>query len=306
MATQPVKPYLTLPANHHLIGVSFHHGEAPQPLNDKQYLGGFSAASDISIKARLKVEGRDKLLEILNLAGAKVSLSLSINCPSTRYRATTRCELGDAKLQSLDILVPRGLASQQINVTTKLLLDKPSPRPEKLAARLPGSVLWEDSIRLQLEGTGSTFPTQEHEFRTEEGGELAAWRFDFSGANLRGRASRLRLLINQRNKSGLKQVIDNSGKAGTAEAQRLFKYAVACSLLDFCASRHEEFESANYTFTDKGSLGHHLVTFLSTHIRNGNVALPIQGYLRKYRDDADFREKIRGILQSNIQDETLE
>ncbi len=305
MANLPIKPYLTLPGNHHLIGVDFHHGTAEQPLSNRQFLEGFSVASQVEIDARVKLGGKNMLTEALQLEGATLGLSLSLHCPSTRFRITSECELGEARQQSLKVVAPPGMISKEITLSLKLTLEKSSPRPTKLCAKNIGSVLWEDSIRIQLEGTGATFPTQEHEFRPDEGGEYAGWRFDFSNASLRGRASRLRLLVNKRNKNFLKGVLENPAKAGNSEALRLFRYAVACALVDFCAANHEEFEQAGHSFKDEGSLGHHLVNFLKTHIRHGNVALPIGSYLKTYHTDIEYREKIRAILQSNIQDESL-
>jgi hypothetical protein len=306
MSNRAIKPYIILPAHHHLIGVDFHHGESEKPLSNRQFLEGFSPASEVTITARIKIENKHKLSEALHVEGDDLGLSLSLNCPATRFRITSEYVLGDSKIQSLKLIVQPGSISQQSTLTAKLLLYKAPSRRVKLGAHKVGSVLWEDSIRVQLEGTGSTFPTQEHEFSSDEGGENAGWRFDFSGANLRGRASRLRLLINQRNKKFLKGVLDSPEKGGNPEAARMFRYSVACALIDFCAANHEEFEQADYSFTDKGSLGYHLVNFLQAHIRNGNVPRPIVTYLKVYHNDFEYREKIRAVLQSNIQDDTVD
>jgi len=305
MTTQPVKPYLTLPTQSNFIGVDFHRNDLEEPLRNRQYLDGFTAATEIVIKARFKVENRLRLQEFLKVEEASLALVVSANCPATRYRINAEEQLGDAKIQVVPVTIPNGLTSQQLILTAKLVVKKPPVQLSPLGASKVGSVLWDNTIRLQLEGSGSTFPTQEHEFRPDEGGALASWRFDFSGANLRGRASRVRLLINQQNKKFLKGILDNPNHGTNLETIRMFKYAVACSLMDYCSSNHEEFKRAQYSFSDKGSLGFHLINFLKTHIRNGNVPLPISSYLERYYTEVEYREKIRGILQSNISDDIL-
>jgi hypothetical protein len=106
MANLPIKPYLTLPGNHHLIGVDFHHGTAEQPLSNRQFLDGFSVASQVEIDARVKLGGKNMLMESLQLEGATLGLSLSLHCPSTRFRITSECELGEARQQSLKVVAP--------------------------------------------------------------------------------------------------------------------------------------------------------------------------------------------------------
>jgi hypothetical protein len=61
---------------------------------------------------------------------------------------------------TLSAEIPGQMLSDDIEISTQLVLASAGNSKDTLAARFAGSVLWEDSVRVTLAGTGSRFPVE--------------------------------------------------------------------------------------------------------------------------------------------------
>lgn len=87
----------------------------------------------------------------------------------------------------------------EVEVGTQLVLARESTAPPP-APRIPGSVLWEETVQVALEGTSSRFPVEVADFdRASWLPSGAAWRLSWNGQDLEEPLLRgLQLIINSR------------------------------------------------------------------------------------------------------------
>lgn len=86
-----------------------------------------------------------------------------------------------------------------LEIDVLVILIRPGSSPDDLAAEHPGSLLWEDSRRIRLEGEGSRFPVSHVSFRDAglAGGLTGAWALHFETRELQDSGvGNMRLYLN--------------------------------------------------------------------------------------------------------------
>jgi hypothetical protein len=72
----------------------------------------------------------------------------------------------DAREFTLSADVPGRLVAADVQISTQIVLGRKPENADLLAAKYPGSVLWEDSADVALEGRASRFPMEVVDFST--------------------------------------------------------------------------------------------------------------------------------------------
>lgn len=116
---------------------------------------------------------------------------------SSSWRAPNRTRLGDVgevielgDRQGLlrvvvSVCVLGSCAGGRVDLRTRLVLRSPGHDPSPVAPARPGSILWHDVHRLQLEGGAARFPMAVVDFRTIANiPDTAAWYLDWNAEEL--------------------------------------------------------------------------------------------------------------------------
>ncbi|RSZ65430.1 hypothetical protein EAH68_01320 [Corynebacterium hylobatis] len=114
-----------------------------------------------------------------------------------------------------------------------ILLENPGATPDDLGPTMTGSRLWENSIRVQLEGAGSQFPTSAFDF--EKAGYSpthAMWRIDIDSALESHISSAVRLKLNSGHPRVAEYLLDPNGKT-QAEFQQFLRADTVVQMLTF-------------------------------------------------------------------------
>ncbi len=127
---------------------------------------------------------------------------------------------------------------------TALILAAPATGARPLVARVSGSVLWEgEGLRVDLEGTGTRFPTELRAFGTGSFPPKAAWFLDWDREDLnRPVLGSLRLYLNDKHPL-MTRVASGPADAETACIRETLKFEIARELItgaltnnEFCAN----------------------------------------------------------------------
>lgn len=112
---------------------------------------------------------------------------------------------------SLDGSILGGDLNLRVSV---ILLENPGATPEDLGPTMIGSRLWENSVRVRLEGAGSQFPTSAFDFEKAGFDPIhAMWKLDIDSALESHISSAVRLKLNSGHPRVAEYLADPNGKS---------------------------------------------------------------------------------------------
>jgi hypothetical protein len=151
-----------------------------------------------------------------------------------------------------------------LTLTTTVVSLEDHPR-DPLAPQLPGSELWHDDVRCDLEGAAPRFPVSTVDFREIPTLEPdAAWTLDWRPTDLSDPVlGAVRLLVNSGNPRIAAAVISGSTEPGADILRAAIQHDVARSLI-LSALDTAEFVEDPGQFPD-GSIGRAILDLLSLH-----------------------------------------
>lgn len=167
-----------------------------------------------------------------------------------------------AKLIQLALEIPGSEVAHRLQLRTSLVLSTASDLmlSERLAPKREGSVLWEDSISVVLEGEAPRFPISVVDFvENAIGEENACWRFDWTPAepSLPAMAT-MRLYVNSRQEHFRAALVNVEPTDVQLAMRSALKHAIAVEMLHLAIQHAGELEigmpyevgSAGRVFTD--------------------------------------------------------
>jgi hypothetical protein len=162
--------------------------------------------------------------------------------------------------------IPGSLVAGDVQIATQIVLARAGEGRDVLAARYPGSVLWEDSVQVALEGTASRFPMEVVDFSTAHwapyGG--AGWYLSWNSEELHEPLLRnVRLFVNQ----GHLLVVGAVQAAQPTPEQAAIRSAIYFDVgrqLIRGALENDEFVDAPESFAD-GSTGKAVLRMIKAH-----------------------------------------
>jgi hypothetical protein len=184
----------------------------PEPLPER--LIDWDPMQNLSIKRTVVVETQRFMKECGLGRDGEVSLVVSWRSPGSGQRgAAFRQDIegtADEYVCNLDVHIPGVDLAGSVLIMTRVLLKKGGVKDDPLAASRPGSILWEDSVSLQLEGLGSRFPMEVVDFGLIGLPKNASWRLQWPRDNLQAQAMGcMCLLLNKAHKRVLSAVVKN-------------------------------------------------------------------------------------------------
>jgi hypothetical protein len=189
---------------------------------------------------------------------------------------------------NLTALLPGGDLGGSVTVEARIVLLEPDRAAERLAPARPGSLLWNASHRIILEGSGGRFPTTATDFVSAglPGGQAGMWYLELADSNLGASATQaLRLFLNSNN-AAVRAVLDNPRVDTSLDILRFLRYETTRQLLRIALSDEEFDDRADY---DRGTLGDVLVTLLRIYFPARGVAQLRNDYtLRPAEIDAEL------------------
>ena len=171
---------------------------------------------------------------------------------------------------TLTALLPGADRGGAVRVEARIVLLEPDGAAEPLGPRRSGSLLWQDTRRIRLEGGGGRFPTTATDFSSAglPGGDAGLWYLQISSGDLGASVTQaLRLYLNSAN-AAIRNVLDNPGTDNSLDMLRFLRYETARQLL-VTVLRDEEFDDrADY---GRGTLGDVLVTLLRLYLPHRDI-----------------------------------
>ena len=147
------------------------------------------------------------------------------------------------------------------NVELRLALVLAAPTDEMLKDRLivhrPGSVLWDDCIRLRLEGEAPRFPISVVDFSENRIGPIGAcWRFEWNSVDptLPAMAT-MRLFVNSRQKAFYNAITSQDPTPTQVAIRSALKHAIGFEMLHLAIGHADELEQSRGEFMPD-SAGH--------------------------------------------------
>lgn len=249
-------PYLVADTNdvvaeEWLLGEEGHERPIPGILRE------WDSLTNLSVSRHVRIDVHGLLARCGLPAAAEIMLVISWLSPGTTLKERGASALlttaSGTMATTLRMSIPAPKLAGGLLLLTRLVLKRPGKNASPLAARMPGSILWEDTYSTKLEGIGARFPMEFADF-TDQGfppgaGWRLYWRHDFN-AQLMGS---LWLLINSKHER-LRNVVSGGSTDPQARAiMETIQFSVARDLI-VGALRSEEFLDSDQNFPS-GSVG---------------------------------------------------
>ena len=240
-------------------------------LEDGGTVEDWSYDAPLRIGREVQIDG-PLLLEELDLLGTDASFELlhSLHSSNLNYREVIHREtvdvIGDRRSQAL-ITLDSSRLCERIRLTTSLVLKESLSDVPRWAASSKGSILWQDEVVVDLEGSGSRFPMRDLPFSTQPRiPDGAAWHLEWRPTLLHySFNSAVTLLLNSEKKDFLERM-----QAGD---EFLVEQVMSAIIGEICAHLlvSEEFagEESEYPI---GSLGAVAQTWLLTSLPGHTIA----------------------------------
>jgi hypothetical protein len=146
-------------------------------------LAGWDPSVDIGLERHVRIDSRAGRESAGLVSAAKIVCAATWHCPTTTVRGSgSRTHVSDdAPELVLSVRAPGSELAGALDLRTTIALLDAGSDQGRLAAVIPGSVLWEDTCEISLEGGGSRFPMEWLDF--ESAGWLpsgAGWYLEWS------------------------------------------------------------------------------------------------------------------------------
>jgi hypothetical protein len=196
---------------------------------------GWDPSVDLDLTRDLEVDVDGARHDAGLADGDQLTCGATWYCPTTTLRgAGPRFEVsGQTAAARIRLEIPGTEVGGRLTVRTQIVLASSRGNPTSLAATIPGSVLWEDSTFLPLEGTGSRFPMEWLDF--SESGWLpdgAGWYLEWSPDEPEAPAlGAIRLYLNQNHEAVRAAVTAGAPEPQQQAIREMIQYDVARSLI---------------------------------------------------------------------------
>jgi hypothetical protein len=189
---------------------------------------------------------------------------------------------------------PGSSLAHAVSLETRVILVARAEGSSPIAARIPGSVLWEDRNVVDLEGLGSRFPTEWADFATSVYPEEAAWALDWSPQDLDcSTLGAIRLLLNQKHAVVSELLRENPPSMAAKLVWDAIRVDVARQLV-LGALSNDDFVNAPDAFHD-GTLGATIRRMLRTYFPHDGI--PTLRSLRE-RNPAQLETRLQASLRA--------
>lgn len=232
--------------------------------------------------------------------GSTVRLCAGWFCERTRIREVIDSRTVEVRrtgsLQELFIRVeaPGSSLAHAVSFETRVILVARAEGSSPIAARIPGSVLWEEQSHVDLEGLGSRFPTEWADFATSVYPEEAAWALDWSPQDLDcSTLGAVRLLLNQKHAVVSDLLRENPPSMAAKLIWDAIRVDVARQLV-LGALSNNAFVDQSEAFHD-GTLGATIRRMLRTYFPHDSI--PTLRSLRD-RNPAQFETRLQASLRA--------
>jgi hypothetical protein len=224
-------------------------------LSDGMLLKSWDQSTDIAVSRTISVDIAKFAASGLLPKGSKVKLFCTWWSSRTGLRGSGPARLivvdpADRKKEEfvLPLKVPGSKLSGIVQIRTVATLDLLADQDSAsaLSPKRQGAILWEDSIEIVLEGSGSKFPISVVDFvETGIGPERSCWLFDWSPSDISLPAmATMRVYVNSRH------AVFHAACTATEpiESQRLLRetmrYGLTCEMVRHAVDRAEDLEAA--------------------------------------------------------------
>lgn len=226
--------------------------------------------TDVTVEWDLDVD-LEGLTKDCGLTGnSHVGAMLAWRSERTNLRGSGRAVNLVTGPNNLTALLPGYDLGGAVAVEARIVLLEPDSAAEQLAPPRSGSLLWNESQRIILEGSGGRFPTTATDFSSAglPGGEAAMWYLEIADSDLGASATQaLRLYLNSTN-TAIRAVLDNPTADTSLPILRFLRYETARQLLIFVMSNEEFDDRVDY---GRGTLGDALVTLLRIYFLGRDI-----------------------------------
>lgn len=226
--------------------------------------------TDITVEWNLEVDLEGLAKDCGLTAGARIGAVLGWRSERTNLRASGIVIDAVNGHNTLTALLPGADLGGAVSVEARVVLLEPDDAAEQLAPRRSGSLLWQDTHRIILEGSGGRFPTTATDFSSAglPGGDAGLWYLEISSSDLGASVTQaLRLYLNSTN-AAICNMLDTPGADSSLQILRFLRYETARQLL-VTVLRDEEFDDrADY---GRGTLGDVLVTLLRIYLPRRDI-----------------------------------
>lgn len=198
-------------------------------------LDGWDPTTDIRLERELTIDLDRARVDAGLTDGEHITCAATWYCPTTTLRGVgTRVELGDGSAQiRLAVALPGSELGGRVELRTIVALADGGLGRRPLAAQIPGSVIWEDSTTVALEGAGSRFPMEWLDFASASwlpsgAGWYLDWTPDAPEAPALGA---IRLYLNSGHEAVRRAVIGNPPMPEDQVIRDVIEFDVARSLI---------------------------------------------------------------------------
>ena len=174
-------PHATIPQ---LIATPWQLHVRGEPVELQSFVEGWDPSVDLEFRRTIQMDPA-MVRETTGLGRAsKVRLLAGWYCDATRSRCfTSELDVSLRDDDPLDIEVSCEVAGRDVAVSialeTRLILIRASGDSSEISATATGASLWDDELRIPLEGVASRFPTEWIDFTHAAYPNEAAWYLDW-------------------------------------------------------------------------------------------------------------------------------
>lgn len=211
----------------------------------------YSTALSASRQVSLNFEGLADALHV-DPASLTVKLCIFVGTGGARLERSRRLVFSseltlDHTAVPIEVAIESQDVSGSLHLTTELVLISSGQGPSRLSPRRPGSRLWSDSFRVEVEPTQPRFPMEAVSFcrMLDDGPTDSLWYLDWSPAGWdRDFASAVRLYLNEDNSEFVEAVHQANETVirmiMTAVALQLIRTALASDLFSLDGTVHPQ------------------------------------------------------------------
>lgn len=215
--------------------------------------------TDISVEWVLDIDLEGLTKDCGLTPAGRVGGMLAWRSERTNLRASGRVVELATGYNNLTALLPGSDLGGAVTVEARIVLLEIDSAAGRLAPARPGTLLWNESHRIILEGSGGRFPTTATDFASAglPGGDAGMWYLEIADSDLGASVTQaLRLHLNSAN-STVRALLDNPAADTNIDILRFVRYETARQLLMAALSDEEFDDRADY---GRGTLGDVLIT----------------------------------------------